>query len=513
MPVSPEDIEKLKEEELAAQEEFEAQKNAERDQRLAAAEAENEQYDQEKNQNRGGDGSQDDSSGGRNKLDQAQDLKNKFDDAKGLKDKLAEAKKAGEAGKNAASAGGEGAAAAGGEAAGAGAAGAGGAAAGAGGSAAASGGTAAAVGGVGVAAAPETAGVSLAVAAAVLAAQKAAKSKKAKSAGKWGCLFCCGCLLLPIFGFFMIIMVVTMLIFGGGGSAESAALVNANSKILTFTKTSNPLEAPKGAAGASVFVVYTFVVKNDSDKPASAVTLTDAFSGKYVANVSNKESCATFSINSPGKTTLDPKSSVTVTCTIGVNKIDDDWYLINLANLEGTIDAKTEKFALGYRFKIGNPAANDPTGWPTTGTITQTPWCSGPNPALGDNDPCPSHFASSAVDIGAPLGTPVYATQDGTATTADAGAISYGKYVTVTGVNYTTIYGHLTAFNLACVPGVVHAGSLIGFVDNTGYSKGNHLHYEIRDARGAQLPPATLALVMPDWNVASVTSSYSGSVC
>jgi hypothetical protein len=183
---------------------------------------------------------------------------------------------------------------------------------------------------------------------------------------------------------------------------------------------------------------------------------------------------------------------------------------------------------------IGNVPFTDPSGWPTSGTITQTPYCP------YDPDTCPSHSNLSAVDIGANLGTPVYATHSGTVTSGSVLLEDYnhdnviddkdlaicrtkppygctGNYVVITGANYTTIYMHLESINTACVPesgsSQIAQGALIGFVDSTGYSTGNHLHYEIRRNNGGEVPIDTLSSLMPDWSVSSVQSSYSGGGC
>ena len=83
------------------------------------------------------------------------------------------------------------------------------------------------------------------------------------------------------------------------------------------------------------------------------------------------------------------------------------------------------------------------------------------------------------MDFSSPTGTPVYATGDGTVTTASwEGA--YGNMVEINhGFNYTTRYAHLSEICVA--PGrSVKRGDLIGKVGNTGKSTGSHLHYEVR---------------------------------
>ena len=91
------------------------------------------------------------------------------------------------------------------------------------------------------------------------------------------------------------------------------------------------------------------------------------------------------------------------------------------------------------------------------------------------------------MDFSAPVGTPVYATADGTVKTSSWQS-SYGNLIEIDhGFNYTTRYAHLS--KLIAKPGQkVSRGDLIGLVGNTGKSTGPHLHYEVR-YRGAPQNP------------------------
>lgn len=91
------------------------------------------------------------------------------------------------------------------------------------------------------------------------------------------------------------------------------------------------------------------------------------------------------------------------------------------------------------------------------------------------------------MDFSAPIGTPVYATADGTVRTASRQGL-YGNLIEIDhGYNYVTRYAHLSAIKVR--PGqTVHRGDLIGEVGNTGKSTGPHLHYEVRLRGVAQNP-------------------------
>lgn len=91
------------------------------------------------------------------------------------------------------------------------------------------------------------------------------------------------------------------------------------------------------------------------------------------------------------------------------------------------------------------------------------------------------------MDFSAPIGTPVYATADGTVRTASRQGL-YGNLIEIDhGYNYVTRYAHLSSIKVR--PGqTVHRGDLIGEVGNTGKSTGPHLHYEVRLRGVAQNP-------------------------
>lgn len=86
----------------------------------------------------------------------------------------------------------------------------------------------------------------------------------------------------------------------------------------------------------------------------------------------------------------------------------------------------------------------------------------------------------TGVDWSAPMGTPVFASGNGTIEKVGWES-GYGKYIRVKHANgYETAYGHLTAYARGSKEGArVRQGQVIGFVGSTGLSTGSHLHYEI----------------------------------
>lgn len=90
----------------------------------------------------------------------------------------------------------------------------------------------------------------------------------------------------------------------------------------------------------------------------------------------------------------------------------------------------------------------------------------------------------NGLDIGAPVGTPVYAADDGVVKAVDNNdrgrwrKYQYGKYVLIEhGTNLTTLYAHLSDNSVVKAGDRVKRGDLIGYVGSTGYSTGPHLHF------------------------------------
>lgn len=84
----------------------------------------------------------------------------------------------------------------------------------------------------------------------------------------------------------------------------------------------------------------------------------------------------------------------------------------------------------------------------------------------------------SGVDMACPEGTPIYATRGGKVTIAKYSS-SAGNYVQINhGDGYASVYMHMTEY-VVKYGEYVAQGQLIGYVGNTGLSKGNHLHFGI----------------------------------
>lgn len=92
------------------------------------------------------------------------------------------------------------------------------------------------------------------------------------------------------------------------------------------------------------------------------------------------------------------------------------------------------------------------------------------------------------IDFAAPIGTPIYATADGTIDNVEMSFTGYGKKVEIDhGFGYRTRYAHMHMFVVKNGQGVKR-GDLIGYVGDTGLSTAPHLHYEVF-INGAQVNP------------------------
>ena len=94
-----------------------------------------------------------------------------------------------------------------------------------------------------------------------------------------------------------------------------------------------------------------------------------------------------------------------------------------------------------------------------------------------------SRIFHSGLDIAAPMGTPIKASNSGKVIMAGWYG-GYGKVViidhgVVRGQPITTLYGHMSSINVSQGQ-KVSQGQVIGRVGSTGYSTGPHCHFEVR---------------------------------
>lgn len=93
------------------------------------------------------------------------------------------------------------------------------------------------------------------------------------------------------------------------------------------------------------------------------------------------------------------------------------------------------------------------------------------------------------IDFAAPIGTPIYATANGTIESVEVNLVAgYGNKVDIDhGFGYKTRYAHMHMFVVRRGQ-QVKRGDLIGYVGNTGVSTAPHVHYEVF-VHGSQVNP------------------------
>lgn len=126
---------------------------------------------------------------------------------------------------------------------------------------------------------------------------------------------------------------------------------------------------------------------------------------------------------------------------------------------------------------------------PTQGRITQ---------GYGSTPFAVRNYASkrhNGIDIAASIGTPIYAAADGRVVgVADQDLYcrkgAYGRFVAITHYNgLTTLYAHLSLWTVG-EGQEVKKGDLIGYMGNTGFSTGPHLHFTVYATPTFKIGPA-----------------------
>lgn len=125
--------------------------------------------------------------------------------------------------------------------------------------------------------------------------------------------------------------------------------------------------------------------------------------------------------------------------------------------------------------------------------------CDGHNPPEGYKS-LYGKGGHKGMDLRAGHGQEVYASQDGIVYKIDTDPKS-GLDVRIEhehkGKKYRTIYEHLMGYQVK-VGDKVRVGQLIGWADNSGYSSGDHLHFQLEELQGTKwMPIDPLPLMEP----------------
>jgi len=158
---------------------------------------------------------------------------------------------------------------------------------------------------------------------------------------------------------------------------------------------------------------------------------------------------------------------------------EDEKLMEEIAKLEDDYDeALYQEYMATYVPPTTKPKEEIPTvgdsGWmtPVAKYRLSSPFGMRFHPVLG------YYRMHNGVDMACPAGTPIYASRGGKVTIAKYSS-SAGNYVQINhGDGYASVYMHMTNYVVA-VGDYVAQGQTIGYVGNTGISKGNHLHFGI----------------------------------
>jgi len=120
--------------------------------------------------------------------------------------------------------------------------------------------------------------------------------------------------------------------------------------------------------------------------------------------------------------------------------------------------------------------------------------------------------AHTGTDFGAPAGTPIRATANGVVAFAGAQG-GYGNVVVLKHDGaITTLYGHMSRFAGGIRAGArVSQGDTIGYVGQTGWATGPHVHYEFRVGNVAR-NPQTIALPAAEAVPAAQRAAYVAAI-
>lgn len=124
----------------------------------------------------------------------------------------------------------------------------------------------------------------------------------------------------------------------------------------------------------------------------------------------------------------------------------------------------------------GMPLAGSRFAMPVAATRISSPFGARVHPVSG------ARHVHSGVDLAAPAGRAVHASERGVVTLIGTEPRGYGKYVVIRhDGGYASYYAHLSAFEPTLRVGArVVRGQRIGAVGSTGTATGPHLHFEVR---------------------------------
>lgn len=268
---------------------------------------------------------------------------------------------------------------------------------------------------------------------------------------------------------------------GARKTIDTVAGGQATSKYVTITKTPS-IGGTRGEIQnrTPVDVTYEITIAPKAGYAIKPTAVKDVFTG--LGGTTDLQS----KIDISQLPTEPIKEPITLSYTINTGSNFVDALVLNAFTLSfdaydytGYVLESNQSYTTTASIYIGNPKVGC---WPTNGRIGQLPGGSY------------SHQVLDAFDIMNEIGTPVYAPFPGTV--CDKGhdpkpSGGYGLHAslefTINGQPLVLYFGHFIKSPRDLMTGLdsrgckaVNAGEVIGIMDDTGFSSGSHLHYELR---------------------------------
>lgn len=183
----------------------------------------------------------------------------------------------------------------------------------------------------------------------------------------------------------------------------------------------------------------------------------------------------------PTTDTSPAKAAINTNVSTRVNQVDTTQ---STSTTSSSTDIET-----GTQSNTTNQTSSTPSDWwiPVTGIVSSL---------YNDTSAAVHKSGHPGVDIAAPKNSNILASRAGKVIWASnaykgSGYYGYGNVVVLDhGDGYDTIYGHMN--KVGCSVGdTVFQGQTIGFVGSTGFSTGNHCHFEMR-LNGNRMNPASM---------------------
>ncbi len=146
----------------------------------------------------------------------------------------------------------------------------------------------------------------------------------------------------------------------------------------------------------------------------------------------------------------------------------------------------------GYYSEDGRPLRTSLLRTPVSYTRISSPFGMRVDPVIH------SRHLHAGVDLASPKGTPIHAAGDGVITVR-GWVHGYGRYIRIRDTDtISTAYAHMSRY----APGLhvgshVHQGQVIGYVGESGWATGPHLHYEVR-IHGKPVNPLDFTMPKPE---------------